>query len=139
MKEFVCLFTKQNLANEVRKSAEKRGLEALIKALIWKERDGTVILTHGIMAEGPSRNRVLDLVAMHEDWHHDLLRCPSCERPTLEPVRRRVRDRFSRGGSGFARARPRPLICRYCHRQVEVNEALPAEAMHVGKIAVGSA
>ena len=133
MKRYVCMFNDKALAEEVVGTASREGLDAMARAVTWNRADGSVSVTYGVLAEEIERNRVLDLVADHRGWHSDLLKCPTCRRPTLEPLRRYGRGRVSNSLKRF-REREKgarsPLFCRYCRREMRLGEVLETTTKH---------
>ncbi len=127
MKRYVCMFNDKALADEVVNTACEVGFDAMTRTVTWNRSNGTIAVTHGVLAEEMERNRVLDLIAEHQGWHSDLLKCPTCSRPTLEPLRRYGTDRFSHSLKRFTHRNEgtrSPVFCRYCRREMRLGEVI---------------
>jgi hypothetical protein len=134
MKSYVCMFNDKTLADDVVGTACEVGFDAMTRAVTWNRSNGTVAVTYGVMAEEVERNQVLDLVPNHQGGgHSDLLRCPTCTRPTLEPLRRHGRGRFNNSLKRFRRrereTKP-PVFCRYCRREMQLGEGIEIATKH---------
>lgn len=127
MKRYVCMFNDRSLAEEVVDTVCGIGFDAITRTVMWNRSNGTTAVTYGVLVEELERNRVLDIIADHLGWHGDLLKCPTCSRPTVEPLRRYGRARFSdtlKQISKFGKRTKSPVFCRYCRREMRFGEVL---------------
>lgn len=127
MENFVCMFSDSDLAREVERKARKVGLEAKAKPILWNRPGGDTVVTHAIVSEATERTKLLDFVAEEKRWHGFLLKCPTCQKPSLEPLRRYGRSRFYGLSRTYHTRRitrsKGPVFCRYCRREMKVDEA----------------
>ncbi|MDF1740055.1 MAG: hypothetical protein P1U86_12915 [Verrucomicrobiales bacterium] len=127
MKKYVCMFNDRSLADEVVDTVSGVGFDAITRTVTWNRSNGTTAVTYGVLADELERNRVLDIIAEHLGWHSDLLKCPTCRRPTLEPLCRYGRARFShtlKQIRGFGKRAKSPVFCRYCRREMRFGEVV---------------